>query len=146
MLTRFHLEPRFGVFDDLARRLWEDWDVDVPAAVEAAASPRLRLQDAGDKLVLTLDAPGMQEKDFTLELKGMSLTLAGERKLESPKGYEGRRQERTFAKFARTLTLPGEVDAAAATASLKDGVLTVTLPKIPEAKPRTIPIRAGGLS
>src|SRR5215469_18330496 len=100
MLTRFHLEPAFGVFDGLARRLWEDWDI--PATVEAAASPRVRLHDAGDKLVLTLDAPGMQEGDFTLELKGTTLTLAGERKLETPKGYEARRQERTFVKFARS--------------------------------------------
>jgi HSP20 family protein len=146
MLTRFvRLEPRFGAFDELARRLFVDWDADVPSTAEAFA-PRIDLREEGDKLVLTLDAPGVREGDLDLEVKGNLFTLSGQRKLEAPKGYTARRQERRVLEFARTFDLPCEVDAARTTASLKDGVLTVTLPKTPEAKPRTIPIRAGGQS
>jgi HSP20 family protein len=145
MLTRFvHLEPRFGAFDELARRLFVDWDAELPAA--EAFAPRIELHEEGDKLVLTLDAPGVREGDLDLEVKGKLFTLSGQRKLEAPKGYTARRQERRVLEFARTFELPCEVDAARTTASLKDGVLTVTLPKTPEAKPRTIPIRAGGQS
>jgi HSP20 family protein len=145
MLTRFSFEPRFAVFDELAQRLWEDWAVDAPAPVEEAG-PRLRLREASDALALTLDVPGMREEDLAVEVKGTTLTISGERKLEAPKGYTARRQERPLAKFSRTLTLPYAVDAGATTASLKDGVLRVTMPKAPEAKPRTITIRSGGHS
>jgi HSP20 family protein len=148
MLTRFgNLEPRFGVFDELRRRmdrLWDDWDFEVVAPAAAFAEPSIALRDEGDKLVATVDVPGMREEDLKVEVKGALLTLSGERKVEAPKGYTVRRQERPLVKFAHALTLPCAVDSANATASLKDGVLAITMPKAPEAKPRTIAIRKGG--
>ena len=83
----------------------------------------------------------MTEKDIQLSIHQDVLTLSGERKQEVPQGYFVHRQERAPLKFARSFTLPCKVDPEKSTATLKDGVLTITLPKAPEAQPRQISVK-----
>ncbi len=108
----------------------------------ATAWPSVTLWDSGPALVLTADVPGMSDKDIHISVHQDVLTLSGERKGKAPEGYGVERQERGQARFSRSFALPTRVDSERAAAEVKDGVLTVTLPKHPDAQPRQIAIKA----
>ena len=112
---------------------------------ERSATPStstLSFEDDGSNFVLRADVPGLTENDFQINLAGNTLTLKGERKLEAPEGHTVHRRERSAFRFARSLELPARVDAEKVTATLKHGVLTLTLPKAAEAQPRQIAVKA----
>jgi HSP20 family protein len=71
------------------------------------------------------------------------LTISGERKDEAAEGDETARTERLVGKFRRSLTLPTRVDANKVSATYQDGILTVTLPKAEEVKPKQIKVNVG---
>jgi len=106
----------------------------------------LDLRETADAFVVTASVPGVAAADVTITVLGDTLRITGERRedREQP-GDEGRWivRERRFGAFERTLSLPTSVKADQAAADFKDGVLTITLPKADEAKPRHIPVRAG---
>ena len=150
MLTRFSDFsdwPSFGFADfgrghgQLRRELdrllgdFERGSVSPPAA--------LSFEDDGTNFVLRADVPGLTEKDFEINVTGNTLTLRGERKLEVPEGQSVHRRERREFRFAKSYQLPARVDAEKSVASLKHGVLTLTLPKAADAQPRQISVRAG---
>jgi len=108
----------------------------------AATWPRANLIDKGETLALTAEVPGMTEKDIKLSLNQDVLTLEGERKVDSPKGYSTHRQERPAVQFSRSFTLPCLVNPDRATATVRNGLLTVTLEKATEALPRKISVKA----
>lgn len=143
MLTRFgDFDSSFAVLDELRRRmnrLWDEYD-DTPHA--NAAWPRFNLFDTGAALVVTADVPGLGEKDLELKLNDGTLTVSGERKVVAPEGYSVHRQERPAFKFTRSFALPVKVDGERTTATVKDGVLTISLAKAAEAQPRQIPIKS----
>ena len=108
----------------------------------AVSFPRISLFDNGSGLTLKAEVPGLSEKDIQLTINQDVLTLAGERKPDAPEGYSVHRQERAPVKFSRSFTLPCRINPETAQATLKDGVLTVTLPKAAEAQPRQITVKA----
>lgn len=84
---------------------------------------------------VTVELPGMDEKDVDITLSGRLLTIRGEKKQENvEEGKDYYRNERTYGSFRRTLELPGEVDESKIEASFKKGVLRVELPKTKEAQ------------
>jgi len=103
--------------------------------------PRINLVDTGAALVLTADVPGLSEKDVQVSIEKDVLSIAGERKLTPLEGYSIQRQERGAFRFTRNFNLPSRIDNEKATATVKQGVLTVTLPKAAEAQPRRIEIK-----
>jgi HSP20 family protein len=153
MLTRFsdfNDWPSFG-FADFGRshaphtqlrreleRLFGDFE---RSAAAPSASP-VSVDDDGTSFVLRADVPGLTEKDFQISLAGSTVTLRGERKLEVPEGHSVHRRERRPFRFAKSFELPTRVDAEKATATLKNGVLTLTLPKVADAQPRQISVTA----
>ena len=104
--------------------------------------PSLSCADTGASLVFEADLPGLDEKDVQLEVHQDVLTLRGERRQDAPQGWLVHRQERAPVKFSRSFTLPCKVDLEKSTARLKDGVLTLTLVKATEARPRQIAVNA----
>lgn len=85
--------------------------------------------------------PGLKREDIGVSLQDGALVISGERKAEKVEdGVEIHRQERFYGKFQRALTLPAPVAADKVKAQYKDGVLTVTLPKAEEAKPKQIDV------
>ncbi len=100
----------------------------------------VNLQDEGEALVFRADLPGLADGDVGLSLEGDVLSITAERKQQPVEGYRPVRTERAGFRFARSFELPCRVDGEATTASMKNGVLTVTLPKAKEARPRRIPI------
>jgi HSP20 family protein len=105
--------------------------------------PAINLYDAGERYVLTALLPGVGPEEVDLSITGETLTIRGDRK--RPEGVPDesyRRQERAFGRWTRTVTLPDRVDSSKASASYAHGVLTVTLPKAEEARPRQINVNA----
>jgi HSP20 family protein len=103
--------------------------------------PDIDFQDEGDRFTLKADLPGIRKEDLDISVKGNTLTLKGERKevsevKDKKKGWH--HSERWYGSFQRTLELPEEVDTSKVSASFKDGVLEITLPKSENAKPKQI--------
>jgi len=104
-------------------------------------SPALDVFDDKDSLVVKVELPGLKKDEINISLHDGVLTVSGERKRETEKKEgESFRSERYFGKFQRSVTLPTAVDSTKVSASYKDGVLTVELPKAEEAKPKQIAV------
>ena len=108
-----------------------------------ATWPAINVAETKDAFIYRAEVPGLGEGDVVVQLEDDALLLRGERKSEVPEGYEVHLRERAPIAFARKLPLPGRVDAEGITASLKNGVLTVTLPKAKDTLPRQIAVKAG---
>lgn len=105
-------------------------------------SPAIDVSEDGGMLRVTAELPGLEKKDIELQVKDGILTLRGEKKQEEEsKDRNYHRIERRYGAFYRALALPDSVDSSKVEASFKNGVLTVTLPKREETRPRSIPIQ-----
>lgn len=107
-------------------------------------SPPLDVYEDKDNVIVTAELPGMKKQDIDLSVHNNALTISGERKFERKEGEgDASRSERYYGRFQRTVTLPKPVDAKKVGARYRDGILTVTLPKAEEAKPRQIEVKVG---
>jgi HSP20 family protein len=112
-----------------------------PAA--ASFAPRLEVVERENEYLVTAELPGLEEKDFQIEVHGNVLTIRGEKRSERTGEEKGRHfSERVYGEFRRSIELPVEVASDKASAAFKNGVLTVTLPKAETAKVRHIPVNA----
>ena len=103
--------------------------------------PSLELREEDDKFLLRADIPGIERKDTDISVVGNTLTLKGDRKAEESRKEKGYYySERVFGTFQRSIELPSEVDSEKVTATYKDGVLEVVVPKSEKAKPKQIRI------
>ena len=104
-------------------------------------TPALDMYEDNDNLYVRLELPGMRKEDIDLSLHDGSLSISGERKSEDEhKDAEVYRAERFFGRFQRTVTLPSPVAVDIVKAQYKDGILSITLPKAEEAKPKHIDV------
>ena len=104
-------------------RPWHDFEVD------GGWLPDIEVFEEKGQLVVRADVPGMSRDDVVVTIEDATLTIQGERKLDTEdkgKGYY--RSERAYGQFRRCLGLPDGIDVDKATASFKDGVLEVTMP------------------
>lgn len=111
---------------------------------QSAAMPRIDVHETEKELRISAELPGMTEKDIDVSLSKDMLTISGEKKQESEENVKGwYRMERCYGSFTRSISLPCEVDQDHCQASFKNGVLTVTLSKSPQAQARvkSIPIK-----
>ena len=129
--TRF-FEPFFGRFnfldDSQASGTW---------------APPVDVAEEGDKIMVKVEVPGMEEKDIKVNFEDGLLTVSGERQFERKDERNYHRIERSYGSFVRQFSLPRTVDAGAITASYRSGVLEIEIPKKEEAKPRQIEINVG---
>jgi len=106
-------------------------------------APAVDLYEDKDNLVVKAELPGMKKEDIEISLHQGNLLISGERKVESnEENGESSRSERFFGRFQRALELPKAVDPNGVSASYKDGILTVKLPKTEESKPKQITVQA----
>ena len=104
-------------------------------------APPVDIYENGDNLVLKAELPGINPDDVEVRVEDNILYMKGERKFEKEVKEENyHRVERAYGTFARTFSLPNSIDADKVAASYKDGILTLTLPKKEEAKPKKIKI------
>jgi HSP20 family protein len=106
-------------------------------------TPAVDVSEGKDAITLKAELPGVDPKDVSVSLEGDVLTIKGEK--EQKKEEKDERQhriERSYGAFMRSMRLPAAVDGSKVTATFKNGVVTVTLPKAQGAKGTTIPIKA----
>jgi len=104
-------------------------------------TPAFDVYEEKDNFVVKAELPGMKKEDINVSLQDGSLIISGERQGETrSEDAEVYRAERFFGKFQRAVALPTAVAADKVRAQYKDGVLTVTLPKTEEAKPKQIDV------
>jgi HSP20 family protein len=128
-------------------RLFDEFFNDFPftsSMVEGKENwiPSVDILEKDGKIILRAEIPGMTEKEIELKVEGDTLILKGERKMESEdKKSNYHRIERSYGSFTRSFRLPDTVDSEKIDADYKNGVLTITIPKKSEVKPREIPVK-----
>lgn len=104
--------------------------------------PAVDIRETNEALVLSAELPGLTKEDVQITLENNVLTISGERKWEKDVKEESfHRIERSYGSFARSFTVPGNLRHDQVQANFENGVLSVTLPKAEEAKPRKIAIK-----
>jgi HSP20 family protein len=125
---------RFGKFLD------KDWE---KAISTTAWNPSVDIFENDSDIVVKVEAPGMNAKDFDLRIENNVLMVKGERKFEKETKEENyHRVEREYGSFSRSFALPTAVKEDKVTADYKDGILKIVLPKKEEVKPKSIKIEA----
>ncbi len=128
---------------DEMNRLLEGWSMNGPQRFARSVYPPLNVWEDDDHLFVEAELPGLELSDLEIFVNGENqLSIKGERKQPALENGAWHRQERGHGSFARLVELPHPVDAAKVSAEFKHGVLTVTLPKREEAKPRRIEVKA----
>lgn len=131
-LQQRFLEPFFGRFNFLD---------DQPSS--GTWAPPVDVAEEKDHILVKVEVPGVDEKDLRVNFEDGLLTISGERQFERKDDRNYHRIERTYGSFVRKFSLPRTVDANAITASYKNGVLEIEIPKKEEAKPKQIQINVG---
>ncbi len=130
-----HLQNRMN-------RIFDDLDVDEDSSV-VNWSPRVEITELEDRFEVNAELPGMSRDDIKIELKDNILSISGEKSAEREK--KDRKLhicERIYGSFNRSFRIPSHVKGDEIKAGFKNGVLTISLPKEEEAKPKQIEIKA----
>ena len=137
----------FRVMDALLR--WDPFREEYANLASSAVqfAPRFDVKETKDAYVLKADLPGVKEEEIDVSLNGNMLTISGKKEEEhKEEGEQYYAMERSYGAFSRSFTLPDGADGEHVTADLKNGVLTLQIPKRPEAQPKKITIGKGGES
>jgi HSP20 family protein len=132
------------LFDSFFNRAWGLTPVRAPEiwngkpAEWTGFTPAINVSETDNELRVTAELPGLNQKDIEIMLDNNLLVIKGEKRQESEdKGRNFYRVERSYGKFQRSIALPEYVDAEKIEATFSNGVLTLTLPKLPELKPKS---------
>jgi HSP20 family protein len=124
------------LFEDTVNRMLSDVPTSRPWA------PAVDILENEDELVVKADLPDVKLEDVDIRLENGTLTLKGERKFENSEEKGGyHRIERSYGSFTRCFSLPDSVDTEKVKAEYKNGVLSVTLPKLEVAKPKSVKVQ-----
>ncbi|MDX8451136.1 Hsp20/alpha crystallin family protein [Mesorhizobium sp. VK9D] len=138
--------PFFSLQRDVNRIFEDFWKrFDQPFGRWDAGGPRTDIAETESAVEVSVELPGLDQKDVNVSLTDSALTIKGERRSdreESDKGYH--LAERSYGSFYRSIPLPSGVDTDQVNAEFKNGVLTVTLPKTQEALSRVKKIEVKG--
>jgi len=136
----------FGDFDNLRREMLRVFGAvagnDSTSDFSAGVFPPLNVTQDDNNFYVRTEVPGVKAADLSITALRNRLTIAGKREIPKESAQVSyHRKERAEGEFSRTVTLPGEVVADKVEARYLDGVLTLTLPKAEEAKPRQITVK-----
>jgi HSP20 family protein len=150
MATIARLEPFRGLsnLQDQFNRLFNESFRD-PGQESALTTwaPAVDIYETPNELVVKADLPDVNDKDIDVRVENNLLTIHGERKFEKSVSEENfLRVERAYGSFSRSFSLPNTLNADAIAAEYKNGVLTVTLPKREETKPRQVKVNVTSAS
>ncbi len=127
--------PDLDLVERRLRRFFED------LGVAPSVTPAADVYDTGSELVVELDVPGFDDKDLTVAVVDSTLTVSGTRaSAEETQQRQLRLRERLETHFERRFQLPIEADTEHVTAEYGKGVLTLHVPKLAAAKPRSVKI------
>jgi HSP20 family protein len=144
MATIARLEPFRGIstLQDQFNRLFnESFRNSGEESALTTWAPAVDIYETPNELVVKADLPDVNEKNIDVRVENNLLTIRGERKFEKSVSEENfLRVERTYGAFSRSFSLPNTLNAEAIGAEYRNGVLTVTLPKREESKPRQVKV------
>lgn len=146
VLTRVrNTDPLLAAFGPFGH-LFSDLDRELDAIktlmrFSAPAFPLMNMWEDDKAFYLEAEVPGLLMNDLEIMVEGEDLTISGKRQSEPQEGTVCHRRERAEGSFKRSIRLAAQVDTDAVEASLKNGVLTVTLPKTEQALPRRIEVK-----
>lgn len=123
------------IFEPFARFAAGDEDL-----VSGTWVPPVDVAETQDRILVRAEVPGMRQEDISIEFENGLLTIRGDRKHEKSEGVTWHRVERIYGNFSRSFTLPRSVDPEKISATYRDGILEVEVPKREEAKPKHIKI------
>ncbi len=138
-LIRWDPFAEMAQLNEALRRYLDAWDREFPADAGGAFTPLGDLEEDDGAYELQLELPGVERDEIEVELIGRRVRVAGERRERERAGVL-RRRTRGIGRFLYEATLPGDVDAGRATAELRDGVLTVRVPKAASTA-RRVPVK-----
>jgi HSP20 family protein len=136
-----------SIQSELNRLFGRTYAGDTQGAPSAAGSwvPALDVYETKEQFVVTMDLPGIEPESVDVTVEDSTLTVAGSRELSTEMQEENYlRVERRYGQFSRSLSLPPSADPTTIDARFDKGVLTITVPKAEEAKPKKITIKAKG--
>lgn len=141
-LTRVSTWPTLGRLTDLRDEIDRLFEAPLTRTSELLGwTPAFDVYEDKDNFTVKAELPGMKKEDINVSLHDGNLIISGERQNETHnEGTEVYRAERFFGKFQRSVSLPATVAADKVKAAYKDGILTITLPKAEEAKPKQIEV------
>lgn len=142
-ITRRQWDP-FRSMRDLLR--WDPFQEMTPllAAPGQTLAPAFDVKETKDAFVFKADVPGIKEQDLEVDVAGNRLTISGKREEEKEdKNETFYTYERSYGSFCRAFTLPGHADTAHVKAEIKNGELTVVVPKTAAAVAKRIPVASG---
>jgi len=141
--SRPTFESAFSDFDSLRHDIFRLLDTAGRGSGSPGVFPPLNVGQDDGNFYLRAEVPGIQASELSISVQRNRLTIAGRRELARESERDSyHRRERPEGSFSRTLTLPSEVDGERVEAHYANGILTLTLPKAEEAKPRQISVRA----
>ena len=122
-------------------RLLDDFSAPAPSRVRRNGSPALNVWEDEKGYFVEAECPGISLEDLELFVTGDQLTISGKRESARPDTVTFHRRERANGSFKRLLSFPTEVDSTGVEATLKDGILTIRVPKAESARPRKIEVK-----
>ena len=142
LLRRVHPAQTFGDLTREMNRVFGGVLPDFDSAIRRTGRvPAINAWEDNEVYFVEAELPGMRMEDIQVEVLGDEVHLKGVRETKIDENAAFHRRERGYGEFERTLTLPTEVDVDQVEATLKNGVLTVKLPKAEAAKPRKIEVK-----
>ena len=139
-----NLITTFGPADSLFDQLWRGRRPNQPVRSETGEvhlRPRVNVFESDADFVIEAELPGVTKDELKVEAENGTLTISATRKSETKEEHQALRVERyESSRFVRSFSLGDNVDADNIRGSLKDGVLTLTVPKVAKALPRQIPV------
>jgi HSP20 family protein len=124
---------------------WDPLRERTPSLHLSSFAPSFDVEELEDAYAIKADLPGLAESDVDVTVTGNTLTVSGKREPErEPEGQRYYALERGYGAFSRTFSLPDGANLDDLSASLKNGVLVLHIPKRPEVQPRKISLSKGG--
>lgn len=133
------LHPVSSPFDRVFEDLWSG-NASPEQRRTAPVYPPMNAWEDETAIHVEAELPGYGEKDVEISLNGNELTICGSRNTSHPSGALLHHMERATGRFSRTVRLGTEIDGSKVSAKFDAGVLTITMPKREQAKPRKIPV------
>ena len=141
-LMRREQVPSVPFFTGQLDRLFRDpFSIFDNGLTNSTLGPAVTVYETNDEYVFQAELPGWTREQVSLNFENQTLTLTGNRELQNGDGRQYHRVEGFYGQFSRSFTVPGVVDLNRVEAEMKDGVLTIHLPKREEAKPRQIEVK-----
>lgn len=138
LIRRNESYPSWSNFlNEFFDRDWMDWN-NRNFSNTNTTLPSVNVKESTDGFEVDMAAPGLEKKDFKIEINHRTLTISSEKKVENDtkKGQQFTRREFNYQSFSRSFTLPETVDGDKVSAKYENGILKVSIPKKEEAKPK----------